>query len=167
MMTVTVRADGIPYLRDLEKRLGDLRPVMPEIGETLVESTKQRFSAAEAPDGTPWTPNSVTTLQAYSSLFARNKNGTLKSAGVRALGAKKPLTGETRALATTINYQVLDAHTVAIGSPQVYAATQQFGGTKAQFPHLWGDIPARPFLGVSDADDTAIKDLVRTYLLEG
>ncbi|WP_248594777.1 hypothetical protein [Candidatus Accumulibacter contiguus] len=26
-----------------------------------------------------------------------------------------------------------------------YAAMQQFGGTKARFPHLWGDIPARPF----------------------
>ncbi len=27
----------------------------------------------------------------------------------------------------------------------VYAAMQNFGGTKAEFPNLWGDIPARPF----------------------
>lgn len=32
-----------------------------------------------------------------------------------------------------------------------YAAIQQFGGTKAQFPHLWGDIPARPFLPITPA----------------
>jgi len=39
-----------------------------------------------------------------------------------------------------------------VGNTMEYSAMQQFGGTKADFPHLWGDIPARPFIGLSDAD---------------
>ena len=47
-----------------------------------------------------------------------------------------------------------------------YAAMQQFGGTKSQFPHLWGDIPARPFLGISTADKQNIRDIIGSYLVE-
>ena len=45
---------------------------------------------------------------------------------------------------------------VEVGSNRVYAAMMQFGGTKAAYPHLWGDIPPRPFLGVSEADSANI-----------
>jgi phage gpG-like protein len=42
---------------------------------------------------------------------------------------------------------------------------QQFGGTKARFPNLWGNIPARPFLGVSAADKDEILEILREALL--
>jgi len=45
------------------------------------------------------------------------------------------------------------ADEVTIGSPSVYAATHQFGATK-------GNIPARPFLGLSDEDQDAISRIV-------
>ena len=45
-----------------------------------------------------------------------------------------------------------------------YAAMQQFGGIKSEFPHLWGDIPARPFLGVSESDAEEILAIVHDYL---
>ena len=35
---------------------------------------------------------------------------------------------------------------VDIGTNDKRATMLNFGGTKAQFPHLWGDIPARPFM---------------------
>lgn len=38
------------------------------------------------------------------------------------------------------------------------------GGTKAAFPHLWGDIPARPFLGVSAEDEVNITAQIADYL---
>jgi phage gpG-like protein len=53
-----------------------------------------------------------------------------------------------------------------VGSNKEYAAMQQFGGTKAQFPHLWGDIPARPFMGVSDDDERELLALVHDHLLD-
>ena len=40
------------------------------------------------------------------------------------------------------------ADSVTLTNSMVYAAMQQFGGTKQQFPYLWGDIPARPFMPV-------------------
>ena len=41
---------------------------------------------------------------------------------------------------------------------------QQFGGTRSRFGHLWGDIPARPFLGLSTADEQALLEIAEDYL---
>lgn len=156
-------------LDKLFKRCQNLQPVMREIGEDITESTKQRFVTATAPDGTPWAPNSTeTTIPHYLGAFggSHKKDGTLSKRGEARSAAKKPLTGETRALKTTINYQLEGTSGVRIGSPMIYAAMQQLGGTKAQFPHLWADIPARPFLGISDADKTNILDIVESYLVK-
>ncbi|MDZ4239441.1 MAG: phage virion morphogenesis protein [Hydrogenophaga sp.] len=156
---------GLDYLQAMLDRAKDFRPVLAEIGEDMAESTKRRFATTTAPDGTPWAPNSATTLARYSDLFARKKDGTLTKKVQAKIAGKKPLTGETRALATTINYQVLSDNEVGTGSPMVYAAMQQFGGKKSDFPNLWGNIPARPFLGASESDKINIADLVRSYML--
>lgn len=156
---------GLDYLQGMLDRAKNFRPVLAEIGEDQTESTKRRFSTAKAPDGTPWAQNSATTIARYGDLFARKKDGTRSKKTEAKIAGKKPLTGETRALATTINYQVLGDNEVGIGSPMVYAAMQQFGGKKSDFPHLWGNIPARPFLGASEADKINIADLVGSYML--
>lgn len=119
------------------------RPALLAIGESLVLSTKKRFETSTAPDGTRWTPNSPSTL-------ARKKGN-------------KPLIGKTGNLAQQISYAI-DGNGLRIGSPMEYAAMQQFGGHKSKFPHLWGDIPARPFLGISDADEQMIVSTVTDYL---
>jgi phage gpG-like protein len=43
---------------------------------------------------------------------------------------------------------------------------QQFGGTKSRWPHLWGSIPARPFLGVNPDDEREILDILRKHMLK-
>ena len=118
-----------------------------EIGELMVDRTKQRFSTSTAPNGTPWPANSEVTLRRYLAQFSGKK-------GVARAANKKPLIGESHALSTTIHYRQITGG-IEWGSGMPYAAMQQFGGTKRQFPHLWGDIPARPFLGLAaeDADD--------------
>jgi phage gpG-like protein len=177
MLTIDLKVDGPDYLDGLLDRLEDMRPALLEVGEDMTESTKQRFVDARAPDGTPWAPNSAATLLNYSRLFAKTSSGTLKAAGVRAMGTKKPLTGETRALQTTINYQVTGPHSVSIGSPMVYANVMQFGARAGEFgagfyktrdgiyPIPWGDIPARPYIGASASDEQNIVDVVRRYLM--
>lgn len=126
-----------------------------EIGELMVDRTKQRFSTSTAPDGTPWPANSEVTLQRYLGQFSgaiSKRTGKATKAGTARLASKKPLIGESHALSTTIRYRLV-AGGVEWGSGMPYAAMQQFGGTRRQFPHLWGDIPARPFLGLA-AEDT-------------
>ncbi len=141
------------------KRLGalaaagqDLTPVMRDIGEYLVRVTKDRFADERGPDGTPWQPLSEATRKRKR----RNKSRILTRDGF--LGGQIP-------------FQAGPAE-VLVGSPLVYAGTHQFGAEKGSFgttskgsPIPWGDIPAREFLGLSDADAGEIEDLVADYLL--
>jgi phage virion morphogenesis protein len=131
-------------LQQLQRLAGDLRPALDEIGVDLVESTKRRFETTSAPDGSEWALNSVLSTLLY-------KEGD------------RPLTGETGVLMDTINYSAT-ANLLEVGSPMEYAAMQQFGGTKAEFPHLWGDIPARPFLGLSEDDRSNLLAILQRHI---
>lgn len=119
------------------------RPALLEVGEDLVESTKRRFETQTAPDGSRWERNSPVTIKRK--------------------GRDQPLTGRGT-LMDQINYQITGNDTLDVGSPTIYAAMQQFGGTKSEFPNLWGDIPARPFVGVSTEDEQSILDTFINYL---
>lgn len=121
-------------------------PALKEIGEDLTGSIKKRFETQTGPDGTPW---------------ERNAESTIKRKG-----RDQPLIGETGTLMDQINYQLTGNDTLEVGSPTIYAAMQQFGGTKAEFPHLWDDIPAREFIGISQSDEEMIIDDVNNYLLD-
>jgi phage virion morphogenesis protein len=139
-------------LQAIQERSGNLRPLMREIGEDVVESTKQRFITTTSPDGDQWLLNTPATL------LATDKDGNLRKEG------DTPLTNHGN-LARYIHYTPLGNEGVEIGTNAVQAAMMQFGGTKAEFGRLWGDIPARPFLGLSDDDKQNILDLTLDYLL--
>ena len=128
-------------LKQLGQRAGDMEPFLRALGEDMVERIKGRFGAGTAPDGVPLAPNSATTLARYIQSRGRRSGRRAPAAP-----AKRPLiaSGEMN---RGIHYQVAtDALLVASPAPQAFM--MQFGGTKAQFPHLWGDIPARPFFPV-------------------
>ena len=170
---ITIQVDDkqvLDMLAELFRRMTNLQPVMREIGEDIVTSTKQRFADAVAPDGTPWAPNSTeTTIPFYLGVFANShkKDGTLSKAGAARSAAKKPLTGETKSLGTKIDYQLDGTSGVRIGSPMVYAAMQQFGGVTSPRSMIPGKIiPARPFLGVSETDRANILEIVGRYLIQ-
>lgn len=135
----------IAALKRLADSGDDMGPVFSAIGESMMESTKHRFETTASPDGEPWLLNSV-----LSTLLNDEKKGD------------RPLTGEDGLLMDTINWQ-LTGDGVEIGSPMEYAAMQQFGGKKSEFPKLWGDIPARPFLGVSADDEQMILDTLHDH----
>jgi len=124
-------AEILAALQRLQGAVGDLRPALAEIGEDLIDSTMQRFSTSTAPDGSNWALNSV-----LSTLLYKEGDKPLVDGGTLSQQIDKNVTREM----------------LEVGSTMQYAAMQQFGGTKEEFPHLWGDIPARPFLGVSDED---------------
>lgn len=161
----------------LQRATADPGPVLAEIGEDLVRISKQAFAESRSPDGTPWAPNTRATQEAllsrgsgqfapYSNISTRQlkrgrvgtkagyfrQDGKLGAKGRELLMSKKPLIGETRALSTQIHYNVA-AGVLVVGSSMEYAAMQQLGGSKARFPNLWGDIPARPFLPVTPGGD--------------
>ncbi len=160
--------DDAELLRVLRRVISSVerpRPLFSAIGELLVDSTKQRFQTSTGPDGQRWPENSDVTilnyLRRYRGTFG--KRGGLTKKGITRLVNKKPLIGETKALSTRINYQATN-DSVQVGSPEVYAAMQHFSGKKSMFPNLWGDIPPRPFLGLSDSDKDSILDTVADFL---
>jgi len=158
-------AEVLGVLQELAQRGEDLQPALRDLGEYLIDSTKERFRAGKGPDGAPWARNSPVTITRLASRY-----GKKTAAGVAA--GKKPLIGESKSLSTQIHARVGSAE-VAAGSATEYAAVQQFGARKGAFgatasgvPLPWGDIPARPFLGISDADKTAILDIVQAHFFK-
>jgi phage virion morphogenesis protein len=138
--------------------LADPSPLMADIGEYVREATKRRFAAGAGPDGVAWAPRSPATLEAYA------RRGDRPGA--------RPLTGPSRALSTRIAWEMIPGgQGVAIGSGEVYAAAMQFGMPKGyagiarnDTPIPWGDIPARPFLGLSEDDRMAIREIIAEWL---
>ena len=131
---------------------GDMTPAMRDIGEHLLNTTRERFNAEEAPDGTPWAPLSAAT----GARKRRNRDKILTERGF---------------LRGNLDYRA-DATSVVIGSPSIYAGTHQLGAEKGAFgltgsgrPIPWGDIPARPFLGLSDDDSDEVTALVTEFLV--
>ncbi len=162
----------VDALRRLQEATGDLAPALRHIGEMLVDSTKRRFRDGSAPDGTPWATNAESTLLGHLARFrgSYTKSGRLSAKGAGRVMGKRPLIGETRSLSITIGY-VVSGHTLEVGSPMEYAGTQQFGAARGAYgkdrhgrPIPWGDIPARPFLGLSDADRAELMEILREHL---
>lgn len=176
MSMITIEFDDRAVLAALEalaRRAEHLGPALKEIGEDLTASTKARFNTSTAPDGSRWAPNSQTTILGYlagkSGTFGK-KTGKLTQKGAGYAMSKKPLVRDGF-LQDTIDYQV-DGNTLLVGSPQKYAAVQQFGAQQGEFgrtrrnhPIPFGDIPARPFLGVSDEDERSILETLGHYLV--
>lgn len=155
-------------LNRLAQAGGNLSPALQHVGEALMLSTKTRFQTGTAPDGSHWAPNSETTLLGHLGKYkgSYTKRGRLSKAGAGRASGKRPLIGESKSLSTTITYQV-SGNALRVGSPMEYAGTQQFGAAKHSFSggkSPWGDIPARPFLGLSDNDREEILAILTEHL---
>ena len=157
MAEVVIQNDEITgALARLSAALSDLTPVMQEIGEILLDSTKQRFIQGVAPEGTRWAAKSPATMQAY-----RRRGDRVDV---------RPLFGPSGALSSQIFYEA-GPDSVRWGSLMIYATTQQFGAAQGAFgrtsrngPIPWGRIPARPFLGISAEDQVNILDAITDVL---
>ena len=141
MLEITVDDAAVrAALHALQARLGDLTSPFQDLGESLLNSTRARFSQMAAPDGTPWAALSP----AYRKTKPKHKDLVLTLNGY---------------LRGTLAYQA-SPHALRLGSPMVYAAQHQFGNPAR---HL----PARPFLGLSEADRQEILATLRDWMLPG
>lgn len=138
-------------LRKIEWAVGDIAPLMRGIAAELASQTEENFGEEGRPE---WEDLSdVTTAR-------REKNGNWPGQMLQVSSA---------GLAASITTQATDSSAL-VGSNKPYAAMMQFGGSKSDFPHLWGDIPGRPYLPM-DAEgelqpeaEEAILDLAMHHL---
>lgn len=156
-------------LQALYDAIGNTDPVLKQIGEVLVDSTKQRFKTATAPDGSKWEDNAEVTILRYlrfkSGKTSFKKKGGLTKKGRQRFASKRPGTGETERLQTQIFYNV-KAGVLEVGSPLKYSGTFHFGAKKGQYGKgvPWGDIPGREIVGLSEADSELTLAIVSSYL---
>ena len=149
-------------LGNLAAGLTDMSPVMNEIGLFLVASTEKRFDDTEAPDGSQWAPRSPVTLAIYARQKATfgpvlHKSGTLRQSIFHSYGPNE----------------------VTVGSNVLYSAVQQLGAAQGAFgasigknkkgrDHFhsipFGNIPARPYIGLSESDRSGVLDIVGEWL---
>lgn len=127
----------------------DLEDLAFNVGALLENSTKERIATEKsAPDGTAWTP----WTEAYDETRNHDKHSLLVQ--------------DNHLLTATQNYTT--GTTVRVGNNLVYGAIHQMGG---EITNGWGrgikiTMPARPYLGLSQADRQAISDLIGTTLTE-
>lgn len=114
-------------LSKVEQAVGDLTPLMHSLAAELASQTEENFEQEGRPQ---WPELSDVTIERRAE--AGHWPG--KMLQVSAAG-----------LAASITTQATDSSAL-VGSNKPYAAMMQFGGDRADFPQLWGDIPGRPYL---------------------
>jgi len=146
---------ALDYLEVLRVHMGDITTPLSEIGEALLISTEQRFDDQKSPEGVPWAPLSPGWL-AVKEAKGRNPDKILTFYGD---------------LRGSIQYQI-EGDDLVIGTPKVYGPIHQFGGmagrgtvTSSRSGGSTGGalIEARPYLGLSDADEAEILDILMEY----
>lgn len=134
----------------------DMTPIFRDVAEYLVEATKKRFVSGTAPDGKAWPAKRQSTLDRYKRLGYGNLT--------------RPLIGPSKSLSTQIQ-RLVTKNSATIGSNMIYSEVMQSGAAKGAFgtnakgrPIPWGRIPARTWLGLSDADNAAIVDIADEHM---
>ena len=139
-----VVSDQLPQLsanlHALQTRLGgDLTPLMDAIGLLLENSTRERFETKHDPEGISWEQ-----LKPATVARKQHKNGSIR-------GGILVDHGDLR---KSITYHA-STQSVAVGTDRQYGQYHQTGTL-----HL----PARRFLGLSEADKDGINDIIHQFL---
>ena len=146
---IKVTKDEIrPMMVELKKRMGDLSPVMKNIGETALTSIRKNFEVGGRPGSWPGLK--------LSTIKGRLAQGHWPGKILIRHGVSGGLLG-------SLSYK---AHSdrVVLSANKVYAAIHHFGG-KAGRGHK-ANIPARPFMLIQQEDWEEIKRLAEAYLLK-
>jgi len=149
MTTITIQSQEVQAaLNHLEHQLQNLQPVFNVVGKTLKAHIADCFREEKSPDGINWAALSPVTKMAKAKRATggqiMTKNGKHTTAKFTRAYLNGKILQDTGRLKNSITHHSNNSF-VEVTTDAEYAAMMNFGGTKAQFPNLWGDIPARPF----------------------
>lgn len=150
MYRVELKEDQItPMLVALSKHFDDLSTLMNAIGDDLVKSTKDRMRRGETPEGLPFAPRSQSTLDIYAR---------------KGFSYGLPL-NRSGDMIKEINF-FAGKDFVEVGSNERQSAVMQYGAAKGSLGggSPWGDIPARPYIGISDQDNVDLLATINDWL---
>lgn len=108
-------------------------------GAEMVYQTEERFYNQHDLQRQPWLPS------------------------LRAIEQKGKTLRDTGRLMGSLTYVPLPDG-VKWGTNVVYGPMMHYGGTKEQFPHLWGNITPRPFLGMNENDRASVLNIINRIM---
>lgn len=153
--------------------------LMSRIGEYLLASTQARFKTQTAPDGTPWAPlkpaykrrkkynqDKVLTLRGYlrSGIRYQVEGQDTVRVGTNAVqGAIHQFGGPIQkpARTATVRYRSEAGRILFAGRKHANATAKQ-----VSIPAHQTNMPARPYLGLSNADGDEIRLVIKSWILE-
>lgn len=162
MSSVTVSVEGdLNNLLTKLKNLSDVKKqsALNAVAEGLRTSTVERFHSQRDPDDKPWEQS------------------------IRAIGTGGKTLIETATLMTSIRAEA-DSSGATVGTNDIRAATHQFGAERTirakrdkyltfkvggkwrRVESVRVNIPARPFLGISEEDQLDIKEIIEAAVEE-
>ncbi|TEB09145.1 phage virion morphogenesis protein [Pelotomaculum propionicicum] len=187
MAGVQLTGDWIRISRALTKLQpapAELQILSQQLGEILEQSTKERFDTEKGPDGEPWKELTQATLIARARRRTRKKDSTsgfytqattprrgraareneprLSARSIRIMETAAILKDRGRLVRSIRSKARSDV--VAVGTNLIYAAIHQFGGPAGRGRKV--EIPARPYLGVSEADLSDIRECLEDFIKE-
>ena len=146
---VTVQDDE---LRALCSRLNKMalspserKQLLHDIGVEMEAQTKERFEKKTSPDGDDWAEIAQSTKDFYRKKYGSDNPGK----GTLWRLSSVPLID-------TVTSQA-GSWSVLVGATKVYAAVHQYGWSER-------NIPARPYLGLSNDDKVDIIGIINTFL---
>ena len=129
----------------LARRISTVGRVLKGVRQDMRLSVRERWDREESPDGAPWAPLAAATL-------ARKKD------------ARILIEGDVLRKSITVRLSALKTNpSLRMGSNLVYARIHQLGGKAGRGRSV--TIPARPYLGYSEADRQDIRRRIVKHIL--
>lgn len=183
MSGATLDFDGVAaqaVINEAATAMGNPAPMLRDMGEYLMIAHDQRFASQTAPDGTPW--------QALSPRYQRrkkkNQDKILQLDGYLKNTLRYQVNGDELVFGSNRKYAAIQHFggeiDIAARSQQAYFRQDKRSGEVgnrfvgrgrsnfAQWVTIGAykiRIPARPFLGTSEADNYALVGIAMKYLL--
>ena len=144
---IEIDLGGVPdRLNDVSDGVRDLSPLMSDFEDILLSGVEEAFRLEEGPDG-PWARLAESTIEDRKRENKWPGDILQRSAG----GLAASVQGES------------DATSASVFTNKRYGPIHQFGGT-SDMPPGPANVPARPFLSISDATQRELDDATDDYL---
>ncbi len=175
-------SEALAGVEELKRRLAQSAGFYKNVGDYLVFSTKETFDRETSPDGQPWKPLLPSTIKGRVSR-GRSPNGILRESGDLAGSINAQAGSAEVKIGSNVEHAAIHQLGGTIKKParqgEIFLKRNERTGEignrfvkksksnavqDVTIPAHEITIPARPYLGISDADQAAIIELADEWL---